>query len=184
MNTWFISDLHLGHKNSIDFTRHDGTPLRPFANTDEMDETIIYNINSRVNVKDRLYILGDATMPKSAIHKLARIKGTKTLILGNHDHRVSLYEGIMHSVKAYQEFDGNILTHVPVHTSQLGRWKRNIHGHLHSEHVMLTQTLRDYRYYNVSVDAYAFGSKDDPDYHSGMNFFPKSYDEIKAELNL
>jgi calcineurin-like phosphoesterase family protein len=187
-DAWFISDLHLGHKNSIGFTREDGSPLRPFADTDEMDEHLIQNINSKVRPRDRLYMLGDVTMPKSAIHKLARINGVKTLILGNHDHKVSLYDGIMHSVKPCQEFDGHILTHIPVHTSQIGRWKRNIHGHLHSGTVYvnsITKNLkRDIRYYNVSCDYYGWGGEGHPEYHSGMHFFPKAYEDIKKELYL
>lgn len=184
-NTFFISDLHLGHKNSIGFMRRDGSPLRPFANIDEADETIIANINSKVSPKDKLYIVGDATMPKSAIHKLARINGSKRLILGNHDHRVSLYDDIMDKVAAYAEFDGTIISHVPVHTSQVDhRWRANIHGHTHDHHVLINDTKRDVRYYNVSIDCYAHGEPGDYDYHSGMNFFPKSWDEIRKELYL
>lgn len=180
---FFVSDLHLGHKNSITFTRRDGTPLRPFSDCDVMNEQLIANINSKVGHKDILFILGDATMPKSAIVHLGRINGKKRLILGNHDHAPRYYEGIFESVRAYAEFDNCVLSHIPVHTSQLDhRWIRNIHGHLHSEHVMTDPDTRDVRYYNVSIDAYECGTKDAFGYHSGMNFFPKSYDEIVQEL--
>lgn len=181
-NYFFCSDLHFGHKNALTFTRDEaGTMLRPFSNVDEMDETIINNINSLVRDKDTLIILGDATMPKSAIHKLARLNGRKQLVLGNHDHQPSLYDGIFVKVMAYKEFDGCVLSHVPVHESQIGRWKRNVHGHLHSDHIMLNGH-RDVRYYNVSIDSYACGVPGVLGYHSGMNFFPKSWDEIKQEL--
>ena len=39
-----------------------------------------------------------------------------------------------------------ILTHVPVHPSQFGRYKANIHGHLHST------KISDARYINVSAE--------------------------------
>lgn len=181
---WFISDLHLGHKNSISFMRGNGEPLRPFANVDEMDDAIIDNINSKVKQNDRLYLLGDVTMPKTAIHKLARINGKKILIPGNHDHNFSLYNGIIDKILVYAQYkDNTILSHVPVHESQLTRWTRNIHGHTHEQHIVDLQTnKRDIRYYNVSCDCYSHGIPGTKEYHSGMNFFPKSYDEIRAEL--
>ncbi len=42
VNTWFTSDFHLGHRNIIRYCD------RPFHSTDEMDEAIIENLNSRV----------------------------------------------------------------------------------------------------------------------------------------
>lgn len=182
---FFCSDLHLGHLNSLTFTRDDDSPLRPFHDVDDMNWQIIENINSRVGHKDNLYILGDATMPKWAIPLLSYINGKKKLIVGNHDHRASLYDGIFSTIVAYAEFDGCVLSHVPVHTSQLDvRWKRNIHGHLHANHVVFEDGKRDVRYYNTSIDCYASGTPGEYGYHSGMNFMPKSWDEIKSELYL
>ena len=40
--TWFISDTHFGHdKTCTVFKGDDGTPLRPFANAEEMDEEMV-----------------------------------------------------------------------------------------------------------------------------------------------
>ena len=80
--TYFTSDLHLGHKNIISFCK------RPFADTDEMDSTLIANWNSRVTETDDIYILGDlfyrtATPPEEILRLLG---GRKHLIIGNHDH--------------------------------------------------------------------------------------------------
>ena len=50
---YFISDLHLGHKNVLKFDN------RPFINIEEHDKTIIDNWNSKVNDKDDVYVLGD-----------------------------------------------------------------------------------------------------------------------------
>ena len=47
------------------------------------------------------------------------------------------------------------MSHVPVHPSQLDRWKLNVHGHLHAETVMLGD-IPDSRYYNVSMEAIDF----------------------------
>lgn len=185
-NVWFCSDLHLGHRNSIQFSRTDGTPLRPFESVEHMNAIIIANINSKVSPNDTLYIVGDATMPKSAIPLLASINGKKKLVMGNHDHKPELYTGIFSTVAAYLEFDGNVISHVPVHESQLERWKRNIHGHTHEHHLTIPGNagVRDTRYYNVSIDAYAHGNPGEPGHHSGMNFYPKSYEDIKKELEL
>ena len=78
---FYISDLHLGHDNIIKLCD------RPFANVEEMNETLIRNWNSKVTNADTVYIIGDlffrcATNPKVM---LSRLKGKKHLIVGNHD---------------------------------------------------------------------------------------------------
>jgi calcineurin-like phosphoesterase family protein len=171
MNTYIISDLHFGHANALKFTRDDGSLLRPFASVEEMDETIIANWNSVVRPKDKVMVLGDIVMNKKYLPVLDRLAGQKSLILGNHDEGpVEIYHQWFSSVKAYQTFDGCILSHVPVHPNQFGRFKYNIHGHLHSNYVKLPNGQRDYRYFNVSVDC------------TDMNWFPKPWDEIKKIL--
>jgi calcineurin-like phosphoesterase family protein len=162
MNTYIISDLHFSHSNALKFTREDGSPLRPFASVDEMDETIIANWNSVVGHNDKVLVLGDLVINKKYLPTVARL---------NHDEEPpSVYEQWFRKVKAYQTFDGCILSHVPVHPNQFGRFKYNLHGHLHDRYVKLPNGERDYRYFNVSVDC------DD------MNWFPKPWDEIKNSL--
>jgi len=42
VNRFVISDTHFGHTNSWEkFKLEDGSPLRPFTSTEEMDETMI-----------------------------------------------------------------------------------------------------------------------------------------------
>ncbi|MBL8880695.1 MAG: hypothetical protein JNG88_16400 [Phycisphaerales bacterium] len=50
---WFTADTHFGHANIIKHCR------RPFASVEEMDETLLRNINARVGRSDTLYHLGD-----------------------------------------------------------------------------------------------------------------------------
>ena len=55
METFFIADCHFGHKNIIKYCD------RPYSSVEEMDETILNNINKTVFPSDTLYILGDFT---------------------------------------------------------------------------------------------------------------------------
>lgn len=84
---YFTSDPHFGHANIIQHCQ------RPFASVEEMDNTIIANINNTVGQKDKLYIIGDfclARKSKTDIKKVRKyrhwIKCRQVyLIVGNHD---------------------------------------------------------------------------------------------------
>ena len=79
--TWFIADLHFGHKAVIEYEN------RPFDNVDHMNEQLIYNWNSMVMDHDLVYVLGDFSfMNPSKTEDIARrLLGRKILIRGNHD---------------------------------------------------------------------------------------------------
>ena len=90
---YFTADLHLGHTNIIKLSD------RSFDSVEQMNETLIDNINSVVNNKDTLYLLGDIShkIPVEEANTLIkRINGRKILIRGNHDKHYdeSLFEGI------------------------------------------------------------------------------------------
>jgi len=166
--TFLISDLHFGHTNALKFVREDGQPLRPFPDVETMDETIISNWNSVVGPNDKVIVLGDVVINKKHLDKVARLNGTKSLILGNHDlYSIELMGKYFTKVFGSREYDGFVLTHIPVHENQLERWKGCVHGHLHSNYVKLADGDRDRRYFNVSCDC------------TDMNFFPKAWDDIK-----
>ena len=80
---FFTSDLHLGHENSIEFKN------RPFSGLEEMNQTLIHNINDIVAVSDELWILGDFSykINKEQVRQLRRQIQCKHvhLIYGNHD---------------------------------------------------------------------------------------------------
>jgi calcineurin-like phosphoesterase family protein len=44
------------------------------------------------------------------------------------------------------------LSHVPIHTESLGRWKINVHGHLHAGYVRLSNGTPDTRYVSVCME--------------------------------
>ena len=134
-NVFVISDTHFFHKNILEFEKE----ARPFSSVEEMNETLVDNWNRVVGHKDVVWHLGDVLFGKDNFYILDRLNGRKNLVLGNHDHYgagISSYTEKFRDVQASKKLDDFILTHIPVHTCQFGRYEGNIHGHLHSKVVM------------------------------------------------
>lgn len=86
---YFTADLHLGHRNIIKYCN------RPFSSVEEMNQTLIDNINETVKEEDTLVCLGDVAMcSKSELRKwLSQIKcQDRHLLLGNHDRMSHMLE--------------------------------------------------------------------------------------------
>lgn len=162
---YFTSDLHLGHRAVIDFQN------RPFIDVEEMNETLIKNINSRVKQEDTLYILGDLTHKcrvDEANNLISKINGKKYLIKGNHDKQYdeSLFEGIYDFLQVH--FNG---VHISLMHYPMMHWPRShygslhLHGHMHNgpEYNLEQRENGIYRY-DVGVDA--------------NNYMPVSFEEI------
>lgn len=165
VNTFFIGDLHAGHKGVISekFTRPDGSRLRNFDTIKEHDEHLVKRINSVVRPQDRLIISGDVSMGKNEIALIGRLNGKKQLVGGNHDRFPSSeYLKYFENIYGCLVIGGMIVTHIPIHTDCIGRWKANIHGHLHAN------IIDDPRYINVSCEQ--------------VNYTPISLEEIKKRL--
>lgn len=81
MTTWFTADLHFNHELIIQWAD------RPFADVNEMNERLITNWNSLVSDEDEVWILGDFAKNDiaGALGMALRLKGTKVLVMGNHD---------------------------------------------------------------------------------------------------
>ena len=77
----YISDLHFGHRNVINFDN------RPFLDVDEMDYALIELWNSRVQPDDHVYVIGDFCYRSGRTPDwyLKKLRGHKHLIIGNHD---------------------------------------------------------------------------------------------------
>lgn len=151
---FYCSDQHFYHNNVIKFCDQNGDRYRPFDTIDDMHETIVSNHNSVVGKRDTVYFLGDLTFKRQGFKFLNEMNGNKILILGNHDtfplEEYKLYFSSIHSVLKKHNC---VLTHVPVHPSQVdSRWKLNIHGHLHSLFVLNDKGEEDEKYYNVSME--------------------------------
>lgn len=145
---YVISDTHFGHRN---MALHRG-----FNSVEEHDNYIVEKWNSLVRKGDTVVILGDITMEKANYEILNKLNGHKKVIQGNHDqgnHTRKLLEYV-NSVQSSFKIKGCILTHIPIHTMEMERYKKCIHGHLHSKYVKrFFGLIRDKRYVNVSCEA-------------------------------
>jgi calcineurin-like phosphoesterase family protein len=151
---FFIGDTHFGHEKLI--TGEIGI-RKCFKSVEEHDQALEDNWNKTVRSKDVVYHLGDVTFGNFEV--LARLKGDKKLVMGNHDKfsRLAQYFTNFYGAHIYNGF---LLTHIPVNTRELEfRFKFNIHGHLHDK------TIDDRRYINVSCEQ--------------INYTPISLDEIR-----
>lgn len=131
----YISDLHLGHSNVINFDH------RPFADREEMDSVMIRLWNSRVTNEDHVYIIGDFCYRSgnTADWYLRQLKGHKHLIIGNHDGDTLKNEKAMlyfESVEKMMHVSDNgkqiCLCHFPIaewNGYHKGHW--HIYGHIH-----------------------------------------------------
>jgi len=144
---YFISDLHLGHKNIMSFGQ------REHDNLTDMHKAIMQAWNKKVKKqRDIVWVLGDVCMDIKCMHWLNALNGTKRLILGNHDKfdygvYAKYFEKVYHFYKGYK---GIVLTHIPIHPNELinRSWKWNVHGHIHDP----KKDIDDPRYLNVNMD--------------------------------
>lgn len=146
---FFCSDLHLEHKNILNFEGSN----RPFKDLDHHNHGLIQNWNSVVQSEDdQVWCLGDVIFGGSPNYDLIRqLNGRKFLVGGNHDTPKKMRDffelGLFEKIVGCIEIADFIITHIPVHPSQVEkRFMGNIHGHVHSH------TLKDPRYYNVSME--------------------------------
>lgn len=152
--TFLISDTHFGHEKTCTvFKRADGSPLRPFASAEEMDEEMIRRWNDRVRPKDKVYHLGDVVINRKFLNVLDRLNGDKVLIRGNHDiFKLEDYTKYFRDVRGYHVMNGMILSHIPVHEESLARFGTNIHGHLHANRVMIKKHWNNTEFANETID--------------------------------
>ena len=180
-NRFLISDTHFGHASTWEkFTLEDGSPLRPFTSTEEMDEAMVDNWNKTVRPQDTVYHLGDVVIARRHLETVKRLNGRKILIRGNHDiYKDKDYYGAgfeqIHGVRVF--VDQFILSHIPLHPDCVGeRFKRNVHGHLHGNRIMHTRTNMVHGYMTGLV------TEPDPRYLcvcvEQINYTPISFDDV------
>ena len=162
---YFTSDLHLGHNAAIRMCE------RPFATVEEMNRTLIANINARVKQHDIIYILGDIahrTPVEEVNQMIAQINGKKILIRGNHDKKYdpSLFDGIYDFLEVNFEGHSISLMHYPMEEWPKSRYgSLHLHGHQHNKpEYNREQKAQGIFRYDVGVDA--------------NGYCPVSWDEI------
>jgi calcineurin-like phosphoesterase family protein len=181
-DVWFSSDHHLGHRNILNFKKSDESPLRVFNSIEEHDDFLIQASNEVVKPEDKIYFLGDVCINNKFLHLVTKFNGSKRLVRGNHD----IFKTVEYQKVGFTEIYGTrvftpketggvffVATHVPTHTSSLYRWTANVHGHTHSNNVMLDGEV-DSRYICVCMEQLD-------------NYRPVHLDEIVSrvkELNL
>jgi len=166
MTTFFTSDCHFFHGNIIKYCN------RPFANVQEMNETLIANWNSVVKIGDTVYNLGDFGFGNAedliAINK--RLNGYKHFIWGNHDKELQKYRSNLgfESTSFYKEIRIDtqkiILSHYAFKVwngSHKSSW--NLFGHSHHTLPVDINALS----MDVGVDG------------SDFNYSPVSFETIK-----
>lgn len=139
-NVRFIGCLHLGHK----WMAHH----RGFQDEFYAAEHLIQQWNSVVHRKDLTYILGDVTMESTEHYfQLDRLNGRKIVVMGNHDLAKHIKEllNYVEAVAGMVDYKGCVLTHAPIHPSEIARYRANIHAHIHENELQEVEALTSYR---------------------------------------
>lgn len=105
---FFTADLHLGHKNVIEYCN------RPFKSLDHMNKELIRRWNERVKKEDFIYVLGDFCFRNStdkngngvkikAQEWIDQLNGNKIFIQGNHDRNNTLKTKLTSAIFTYNK---------------------------------------------------------------------------------
>lgn len=148
---WVVSDSHYSHKNICrgvtEWRLPDGSvPIgqtRDFDTIEQMNETIVNNINSVVGQDDVLIHLGDWSF--SGVENIQKFRDRILcneihLILGNHDTNIEnnrdnvqeLFASVNHYTKLIYKFKTFVLFHYPIASYDgLNKGHIHLHGHVH-----------------------------------------------------
>lgn len=159
---WFCSDLHLGHSNMYKFTNYDGTKCRPWDNYEEAEEYMLQEFNKVLKPQDTLYILGDVASKtdRASYFFNALVPCRRILLMGNHDNKIGFkfLSKYFNEIRGAYNLENYIMTHIPVSSGSKGRFKRNLHGHTHSNLITIDNNgkIPDPWYRNVCVERTGF----------------------------
>ena len=141
MATWLTSDLHLFHKNIITYCN------RPFTDEYEMNDRIVCVWNETVQDEDSVIVVGDLTAglfdrKDQLVELVGRLRGVKTLVVGNHDHLSnSAYRAMGFNTVVKSIVMGDMLiVHKPateqnpktIRLKEVHKPKLIVHGHIHA----------------------------------------------------
>jgi len=181
MNTFFIADLHLGHKNCLAFDN------REFASIEDHDRALVDRWNSVVGIDDDVWVLGDISWhgPQKTIELISQMNGTKHLCIGNHDKKLLRNKDVralFSEIVDYKEIQldsntGIVLCHYPIpcYNNHFYGWY-HLYGHVHTsfewnmmkevQYQMQALYSKECRMYNVGCMV------------PGMDFTPRTLAEI------
>ena len=184
MTIYFVSDTHFGHQKEFLYKK------RGFATIEEHDKVVFENIMAVASQDNTLWNLGDTYMNelssenRNRLATIASSFGRANIVPGNHDTPTKMKVLMELGFTVYSggnEFKGDcVISHIPVHTCQLesdyndsgeGRFKFNLHGHLHSGTVPMMKNcaiVPDPRFRCVSMEQ--------------INNKPISWAELKQEF--
>lgn len=157
-SVWIWSDLHFGHNNIIEFSN------RPYMNTDEMNEDLVFRFNEYVNPEDTSIWVGDVSFMKDGPTSdiLDRFNGDKILIVGNHDFKgkhpkqmTQFKEQYMFHV--YENDTVQLMfTHYPI-TNNILPWPWiNVHGHIHVDITNSNSNFLTDQHINVNCEFHQY----------------------------
>ncbi len=143
---YYISDLHLFSRSQLD-NGGKNFDNRKYSTLEEMHEDIKKRWNAKVTNGDHVYILGDISgrgRNEELIAFVARLKGKKILVRGNHDDTDDFrYAQLFTKISDYEEIYDNcggkayrlILCHYPI-LMWNGQHKGTIllYGHTHDSY--------------------------------------------------
>lgn len=145
------SDIHFSHQKILEYNPE---TRGMFATVEEMNEAIIERWNQTVGVDDHTFILGDVSMGDVSLAPgyIARLNGSKTLILGNHDRSLMKVDGVQslfHGIYDYLCFEYSrkqavIMFHYPIQNWD-GKYHGSIHlhGHCHGAPTGISGRIKD-----------------------------------------
>lgn len=185
-NIFFISDLHISHKNII---KYDG---RPYSDLEEMHLDLIKRWNEVVQPEDIVYYLGDLSFGRSDTVKwfVNAINGKINYIMGNHDNmkdivKLDRWENVHeYGTEIFVKDEDNkkargswgyqqiVMSHYPIlswNRAHHGSWM--IHGHAHQSLTM--DKSYDWYYKKKVMDVGC----------NGINYTPISYQEVKKIMD-
>jgi calcineurin-like phosphoesterase family protein len=149
-NVYFISDLHFGHKNILNFEPVLRSGLTYLENMYNIADNWIKTVRKR----DLVWVLGDCAFTEEGFRVLESLPGRKKLVRGNHDNYYTTEDWlqIFETVESLVYYKKFWLSHCPIHPNEL-RGRTNIHGHVHSNSIRDIYGVRDKRYINVCCEA-------------------------------
>lgn len=174
-----IGCLHLGHESMAKYRGFEGSYLH--------DTYMRKQWNKIVKKKDLTYILGDITMENSNnYYLLDELNGRKVVVLGNHDMCKNVRELLNHveNVAGMIDYKGFTLTHAPIHPSEIGHYRGNIHAHIHHKNKLVDFDVN--KKYNNLEDNPVISTKGkyfNVDAHL-LDYTPKTIEELIKQKDL